>query len=310
VPFISIPSPTFYSKTLMKLSIVTTAFALICLPALAQTTVEQMKALNWDKTHRGTPLDMSKYEQTFIDNFDKMSVTVDGGAGPWFAPVHSTFGAGKFVPPGPDGPYTIADGKLTLSSDKTIDSKGKGRWTSCNMQTVDGKGQGFAQQYGYFEISYKAPPGPGTWLGFWLLSQNGYTDTTKTRTEIDVVEWYGGDARGVHTTVHLWPAAKAAPGGTVEKHVGRANYFNLAPILTEGKLQGFHTYGVEVTPDLVIGYFDRKETGRFPTLPEFKTPLYMLITNAVFPKQADLGQSPMKMVVDYVAAYKPKDGTK
>ena len=53
-----------------------------------------------------------------------------------------------------------------------------------------------------------------------------------------------------------------------------------------------------------------KETGRFPTLPEFKTPLYMLIPNAVFPPQADLGQSPMKMVVDYVAASQAKEGTK
>ena len=294
----------------MNPSIIPIILLIACSAANAQTTLEEMKATNWDKTHRGTPLDMSRYEQTFIDNFDKMSVTSDGGTGPWFAPVHTTFGAGKFIPPGPDGPFSVADGKLTLTAQKTVDANGKSKWTAANMQTVDGKGQGFAQQYGYFEASYEAPPGPGSWLGFWLLSQNGLTDPTKTRTEIDVVEWYGGDPRGVHTTVHLWPAAHPGPDGTIAKHVGRANYFNVTPTLTNGVLAGFHTYGVEVTPDLVIGYFDRKEVGRIKSLPEFNTPLYMLVTNAVFPKQADTAQSPLKMAVDYVAAYKLKDAVK
>ena len=199
---------------------------------------------------------------------------------------------------------------MTLTSEKTTRADGKTKWTAASMQTVDGKGQGFTQQYGYFEASYEAPAGPGSWLGFWLLSQNSFLDPSKTRTEIDVVEWYGGDPRGVHTTCHLWPAAHPGPEGTIAKHKGRANYFNVTPSLTNGELQGYHTYGVEVTPDYVIGYFDRKETGRFKTLPEFKTPLYMLVTNAVFPAQAEAATGPLKMNVDYVAAYKLKDGAK
>ena len=92
----------------MKLPLLSILLAITCHTAMAQTTVEQFVAMEWDKTHRGTPLDLSKYDQTFVDNFDKMSVTADGGAGPWFAPVHATFGAGKFLPPGPDGPFTVA----------------------------------------------------------------------------------------------------------------------------------------------------------------------------------------------------------
>lgn len=282
---------------------------LFLLPALAaaDTTVEEFKALDWDKSHIGTPLDLTKYKQTFIDNFDAMDVTPDGGAGPWFAPVHAAFGGAKFAPPGPDGPFSAADGKLTLTATKKTDAKGKEKWIGANMQTVDGKGKGFAQQYGYFEASYEAPAGPGSWLGFWLLSQNGFLDKTKPRCEIDVVEWYGGDPRGMHTTTHIWPAAQPGPGA-IAKHVGHSHYFNATDALTDGTLKGYHTYGIEVTPDLVIAYFDHKETGRFPCLPEFKTPLYMLVTLNIFPKQADKAVSPMKMNVDYVAAYALKDG--
>jgi beta-glucanase (GH16 family) len=273
----------------------------------AQTTVEQFKALAWDKTHAGTPLDLSKYKQTFVDNFDKMDVTADGGAGPWFAPIHSTFGAGKFIPPGPDGPFKVVDGKMTITSQKSTRADGKEKWTSGNMQTVDSKGQGFAQKYGYFECTYQAPAGPGSWLGFWLLSQNGFLDPTQPRCEIDAVEWYGGDPNGVHVTPHIWPAAKPGPGA-ISKHVGRSTYFNIKSMLTNGQLEGFHQYGVEVTPDFVIGYFDRKEIARFKCLPEFQTPLYMLVTNAVFPKQAAVATSPLVMTVQQVAAYAPIAG--
>lgn len=273
--------------------------------AYSQTTVEEFKSHSWDKSHSGTALDLTQYKQTFFDDFNALTVTADGGKGPWYAPGHSTFGAGKFQPPGPNGPFTVKDGNLTLKAEKVNE-----RWQAACMQTVDNKGRGFAQQYGYFEMRAKFPPGRGGWPAFWLLSQNGYLDKTATRTEIDIVEWYSGDPKGHHASVHLWPAQQKPENYPLAKHAGRSNYYNLAkvnpPVLVNGQLEGFHTYGAEVTPEWVIIYFDRSEVARFEMMPEWKTPLYMVVDLAIFQKEAKVAESPKEMVVDYVSAYQRK----
>jgi beta-glucanase (GH16 family) len=283
--------------------------------ASAQTTPEEFKAIAWDKSHVGTPLDLSRYKQTFVDNFDAMSVTADNGVGPWFAPGHSTFGAAKFVPPGPSGPFSVANGQLTIRAEKHIVETPQGRktkWTTGCMQTVDTKGHGFAQRYGYFEMRASLPDGRGGWPAFWLLSQNGYLDKSKRRTEIDILEWYGGDPKGVHACVHIWPAGQRAADDPLQKNIHRSLYHNLnkvtPPGLTDGQLKGPHIYGGELTPEWVIMYFDRREIGRFKMLPEWKTPLYMLVDLAIFPKEAKDAASPKEMVVDYVAAYARQAG--
>ncbi len=292
----------------MRLPILSLLASLV-LPAsvsFAQTSVEDFKALSWDTTHRGDALDLSKYKETFRDDFNTLSVTAEGGKGPWFSPGHSSYGVSKFVPPGADGPFSVADGKLTIRAEKKKDPKGKDVWTSSSMQTVDGKGQGFAQTYGYFEASMKVPAGAGPWPAFWLLSQNGYLDKTKTRAELDVVEWYGGDPKGLHSTPHLWPAGQPPEGYPLKEHICRSIYYDVTSLLINKRLDGFHTYGAEVTPDWYIVYFDRKETGRFKCLPEFKTPLYMVVTLALTqPKDNAPIESPKDLVVDYVAAYAP-----
>jgi hypothetical protein len=116
-------------------------------------------------------------------------------------------------PPEPDGPFSVADGKLMIAGKKDA----KGEWTSGTMQTVDGKGRGFAQQYGYFEM----------------------------------------------------------------------------------------TYGVMITPEWIIMDYDRKELTRFRTLPEHRTPHYMLVSRAIEPNQPT-ATSPKIMKVDYVRAYATK----
>jgi len=175
-------------------------------PAPESTREDAFRALDWDRTHAGRPLNLDGYKLTFDDNFDTLSVTREGGKGPWLAPVRSGFGGAKFLPPDPGGPFSIAEGILTIRAEKV-----DGKWQSGLMQTVDSKGQGFVQQYGYFEMRAQFPASKGAWPAFWLLSQNGHTDTTKTRTEIDIVEWYGGDPKGHHASVHLWPARNRQP---------------------------------------------------------------------------------------------------
>jgi beta-glucanase (GH16 family) len=272
-------------------------------PTVAQTsqetptTPDAFRALKWDVSHKGEPLKLDQYRRTFHDDFHALSVTPDGDKGPWFAPVHGPFGAGKFLPPASDGPFLIVNNALAIRAEKK-----NGKWRSGLMQTVDSQGRGFAQQFGYFEMRAQFPPGKGGWPAFWLLSQNGFTDKTATRTEIDVVEWYGGDPKGHHASVHLWPA-KQPKTAALAKHLCRSNYSNLNAVLTDGQLAGRHTYGAAVTPEWVIVYFDQKELARYPTVPEFKTPLYMVVDLAIFPGEADVADSPKEMFVDYVRAY-------
>ena len=53
----------------------------------------------------------------------------------------------------------------------------------------------------------------------------------------------------------------------------------------------------------MIIYLDRKELERFPTVPEFRTPLYMVIDLAILEKEAAQAVSPMDMVIKNVTAY-------
>src|SRR5215475_2566546 len=103
---------------------------------------------DWTAQYAGSRLDLSTFRLSFSDEFDSQSVVPNGGTGTWYAPVHAPFGAATFMSPdGASSPYSVADGHLTISMTEV-----DGAWQSGTMQTVNSAGQGFAQQYGYFEM--------------------------------------------------------------------------------------------------------------------------------------------------------------
>ncbi len=274
-----------------------------------RTTMEHWQTLKWDTSQRGRELDLGQFKRTFNDDFKAMDIVKDDSApGPgsvWFSPGHGAFKTNS--PLRADGPFTMVEQGVRLRVDKV----GK-RWLGACMQTVNTKGQGFAQQYGYFEMTaqYKyTGDRPRIWGAFWLKSQCDYFNNgTTTRTEIDINEFYGDN--GYHTTVHLWPAAKLSPDSTITKHIQCSAYKQkIAPDLFEklkvdGVVDGFHSYGGEITPQWVIMYFDRKELGRFPTVDEYKTPLYMLV-DLIITKPEEEAVFPMDMIVKNVSAFQP-----
>ena len=256
----------------------------------------------WIRAHRGQPLDLSGYRQTFDDEFDSVaSISDDGGKGPWFAPIHSTAGAAKFRPPSfKPSPFSVSDGVLTLRAEKV-----NGGWQTGHMQTSDSKGRGFSQKYGYFEIRMKLPPpgSKGAWPAFWLYSTTRFTDPSRTRAEIDILENYPGHNPGAYRSgVHLRPG-KPYRKGEVSKHWKQTALNHEIEGLTDGK---WHTYGALVTPEWIIVYFDRKEEFRFPTLKEFKTPLYMLVSNQMLKSEQPEAISPIDLKVDYVRVWAKK----
>lgn len=268
--------------------------------------------VKWDNSRQGRPLDLTRYQRTFNDDFKTMNIVKEGSApGPgavWFAPGHGAYR--RDCPLREDGPFQLVEDGLRMRLEKI----GK-RWKGACMTTVNTRGEGFAQQYGYFEAAIRydyAGAGTGIWGAFWAKSQRDYVTTgTTTRTEIDFNEFYGDN--GYHATVHLWPAAKPQPGETILKHLfASGQKHQLAGELfknlkVDDKVRGFHIYGGEITPEWVVMYFDRKEVGRFPTMPEWKTPLYLLLDVTLNPHEENKAVFPMDMVVRNVSAYQPQE---
>lgn len=277
-----------------------------------RTSPEYIATLRWDNSQRGRPIDLSQYRRTFSDDFKTWDIVPeDSDPGPgavWFSPGHGAFRTN--CPLRKDGPFSLVEDGLRLRVEKVGN-----RYLGACMTTVNTRGQGFAQQFGYFEMTARYDyriPYEGLWGAFWLKSQKDYfTAGTTTRTEIDINEFYGDDS--YHASVHLWAAAKLAPDATLTKSIHISGHQQkLAPDLFKqlktaggGVVTGFHSYGGEITPQYVIIYFDRKELGRFPMVDEWKTPLYMLVDmdpSRIKPEQSSL---PMDMIVRNVSAYQP-----
>ena len=122
---------------------------------------------------------------TFDENFDRLDISPHGPGTRWIAhtPWNGDFGDASFTDPGPNGPFSTLNGILSITASR--DSIG--HWRSGLLSSTDPQGQGFAQQYGSFEIRAKLPPGPGVWPGFWLVA----TGPRKAFVEIDIFEYYG-----------------------------------------------------------------------------------------------------------------------
>ena len=254
----------------------------------------------WIEPGQRSSLDLSGYRMSFDDEFNRPDIAPDGGAGRWYAPVHTDFGEAHFQPPGPNGPFKIVrSGPFGVggSALAIIASRGKDGWRSGLIQTLDSRGRGFSQSYGYFEMRAKLPSGQATWPGFWLLTRNGLVDPSVTRGEIDVVEQYGSAPEKIHSSVHLWPARARNAGGLP------SHWYKSEKIVVGDMASDYHRYGVMLTPQWVVIYYDGLELSRFPMLDQYRTPVYMLVDLAMHEKGLANAKNPSTMLIDYVRAY-------
>ena len=236
-------------------------------------------------------IDLSGYELTFDETFDRIDVSAWGPGTRWIAhtPWRGDFGDAEFTDPSPSFPFTVDNGILRIEARKGDD----GKWRSGLISSNDAKGKGFAQSFGYFEMRAKLPSGPGVWPAFWLI---GDRDPT-TKFEIDVIEYYGVNPEKYYSTVHVWPKDK-----TVEEQT----FQSANNVASESLTRDFHTYGVSVEPDWIVIYHDRREMWRTKTPKGLRGPLFLLIDLALgsgFPIEV---ASPVYMYVDYVRAYRKK----
>lgn len=236
-------------------------------------------------------LKLDGYVLKFADEFDDLSVSRAGPGTRWIAhtPYWGDFGDAGFADPTEGFPFTIDKGILRIEARKT-----NGRWRAGLLSSADPQGNGFSQQYGYFECRARFPKGLGMWPAFWLAGVKGIKDKSIVNPEVDVVEQYGVNPRALHTTLHLW-----GPGA---KHDGEGDVF-----VVEGMTDDFHTYGASVEEKEIVWYFDGIELWRRKTPEAAKVPLYVMVDLAMgggWP--IDQAVSPSFMYVDYVRVYAKK----
>src|SRR5690606_1359388 len=189
----------------------------------------------------GDRLGLDDMSISFEENFDTLSVSAWGPGTRWIAhtPWSGDFGGARFADPEEGFPFTVEDGILRIEARKDAE----GAWQSGLLASVDPKGNGFSQQYGYFEIRARLPEGPGLWPAFWLIGK----DRSDYTAEIDVLEFYGDKPEGYSSVVHIWYR-----DGEHYSRYARNEVFN------DARPGDFHTYGVQVDQNWIRFYFDRE----------------------------------------------------
>jgi len=100
----------------------------------------------------------------------------------------------------------------------------------------------FSFQYGYMEVSAKAPAGQGLWPTIWLMPASHQDGDG----EIDVAEVLGGDPTKAYFTAH---------------HLALNNLQQQFTKVGADLSAGFHTYGVDWEPDHITWYLDGVPVG-------------------------------------------------
>jgi beta-glucanase (GH16 family) len=237
----------------------------------------------------------------FMENFDEETApnrrieTISSdriGPARWTAhtPWNGDFGDAQFADPLPQGgPFKISGGILSITASK--DSEG--HWSSGLIAAADSTGVGFGTRYGYFEARMKLPPGPGTWPAFWLgaLKPAGSADGN---VEIDVIEYYGQFTASYRSAIHVWYKDDSKTRGKDQE----------IKVPDGALVQDYHTYGVDISPQAIVFFLDRKQIWSQPTPLELDGPMYPLVNLALgsgWP--IDKTPNPSTLLVDYVHVY-------
>src|SRR5947209_19573545 len=147
-------------------------------------------------------LDMCDFKPIMNEDFSSLIVharTLDGARWTAHTPWNGDFGGAHFVDPGPNGPFTVKDGALSITASRAPD----GRWRSGLLAAADSSGAGTGVQNGYFEARMRFPPGPGVWPAFWLATLKPAKDASPG-VEIDAVEYYGHSDATFSSALHVW----------------------------------------------------------------------------------------------------------
>ncbi len=155
----------------------------------------------------------------------------------------------------------------------------------------------FEPIYGYFEARIEVQHEIGLWSAFWMQSPTYgkfLGEPGRSGSEIDVMEYLAREGDVVHFTNH-WD-------GYAARHRSATHSLAIAHVR-----EGFHTFGVEWTPDEYIYFVDGVETWRTRDGVSH-APEYLLLSCEVGSWGGDIAnaQGPDELLVDYVRVYQRK----
>ena len=187
-------------------------------------------------------------------------------------------------------PYSLLPGGgLQISLTESHDE-----WFSGVMTSVDGNENGFAQTYGYFEMSTQLPPGTGTWPSFWMLS----LPRNQPGGEIDIFEQLG-------CSPPLDPAVESIFHFTLHDWKGGTTPFAYTADDLPDLTAGYHRYGLLWNRTYMALYFDGVLLASSPTPSVMIDVKYFLLADLGIGAGWDTTQtpSPSNMLVKYIKAY-------
>ena len=163
--------------------------------------------------------------------------------------------------------------------------------------------EGYATQYGYFEIRMKMPDTKGGgYASWWLIGAQDDTDGTCSvqNGEIDVLETFFDNPGVFEPKVHAWddPDLKEWSSEVNLKGFSR-NYIN-----------EFHTYAMDWRPEGITFYVDGKEVAQTEESPQYRMCmiLSMYINSDFSGWDEPENKYPIEWLIDYVRVYKDING--
>jgi Glycosyl hydrolases family 16 len=292
--------------------------------------------------------DASGYDLVFLDHFDvrangtsfdvgetPYNITNEAGAksGPkhWWSPGRGPIGDGTIIAPGASfaNLYQIREASIlgigahydgTTRGQGTIQTQRRGATslfpTEWGVYDYDAN-VSFDIGYGYWECRFKPEAYPGSWPGFWMESSDQYDAWMYPRIELDCVEEYltTESERNAHhgsAFVHRNNPAVTAPGFSPKDSVFPmyTSLFEADGTTPLNMHEDYHTYGLLLSPDYMIYYFDRKELFRRPMINEWRRRYHMTVSHQVqggdsgfnFGVGMEIGTT-YWLLVDYVACW-------
>ena len=239
-------------------------------------------------------IELSDFQLSFSDEFDAISISSSiQSTATWYThtPWNGDFGSASFKNSDTNGTFSIDSGNLNIALQKTD----TGGWSSGLIASVDPNGQGYSQQYGYFEMRAELPSGDATWPAFWLVGMNRLQPNSAYTAEIDVMEQHGNTPDYFSSTTHIHMRDGS---GFDDRHYTKVS-------VPEGSLSdGFHTYGVLIEADHTTFFLDGQSYWSVVTPEEYKQPM-MLIADLGLGGGWSTAETPegTSMSIDYIRAY-------
>ncbi|MBQ8943881.1 MAG: glycoside hydrolase family 16 protein, partial [Clostridia bacterium] len=165
--------------------------------------------------------------------------------------------------------------------------------------------EGYATQYGYFEIRMKLPDtGGGGYASWWLIGaqDDARADGTGSRQngEIDIFETFFDSPGVFEPKVHAWDDPELSEWSDRVNLDGKPSDYK----------DNFHTYAMDWRPEGITFFVDDKAVAETKESPQYRMCMILsMYINSDFSGWDDPeNRYPMEWLIDYVRVYKYRNG--